>query len=316
MKLIIKIFCILVVFTFSLVTKANTVTSNKIIANIDDQIISSFELKNRVKTILFLGRQELNQSNVNKTKNEAMRYLINSKLKKKEINNFKIEIEETQRVRDYLLRLSSQFNTNIPGLKKEFNNSGIDFELFLENTKIDFAWQKLIYKIYNNKLIANIDEGEIEKELNLTIKKQKNITEYKLAEIEILIEKNKDVNELVNEIKNQINVIGFENTAIKFSSSSSALEGGSLGWISEKSLSNKMRVIIKPLKIESISEAIIQPNSILFLKLLNKRKMNIENINLEEIRQKIVADRQNELLNLFASSHLSKIKNKALIQIK
>jgi len=316
MKLIIKTFCILIVFNFSTFTKANAVTSNKIIANIDDQIISSFELKNRVKTILFLGGQELNQSNVNKTKNEAMRYLINSKLKKKEINNFKIEIEETQRVRDYLSRLSSQFNTNITGLKKEFNNSGIDFELFLENTKIDFAWQKLIYKIYNNKLIANIDKGEIEKELNLIIKEQKNIIEYKLAEIEILIEKDKDVNELVNEIKNQISVIGFENTAIKFSSSSSALEGGNLGWISEKSLSNKIRVIIKPLKVDSISKAIIQPNSILFLKLLNKRKMNIENINLDEIRQKIIADRQNELLNLFASSHLSKIKNKALIQIK
>ena len=42
---------------------------SKILVNIGNQIITSYELKNRVKTILVLNNKELNQENVNKTKN-------------------------------------------------------------------------------------------------------------------------------------------------------------------------------------------------------------------------------------------------------
>ena len=41
---------------------------NKILVNIGNQIITSYELKNRVKTILILNNKELNQENVDRTK--------------------------------------------------------------------------------------------------------------------------------------------------------------------------------------------------------------------------------------------------------
>ena len=37
---------------------------NKILVNIGNQIITSYELKNRVKTILILNNKELNQANI------------------------------------------------------------------------------------------------------------------------------------------------------------------------------------------------------------------------------------------------------------
>mgnify|MGYP007000060491 len=69
-----------------------------------------------------------------------------------------------------------------------FNNADIDFELFLNDTKIEFAWRKLIFQIYNKKLGSTIDRNEIEKELNTIIKEQKNVLEYNLAEIEVLLD--------------------------------------------------------------------------------------------------------------------------------
>ena len=64
---------------------ASSTELNKIIANIESQIITSYELKNKIKTILVLSNQELNQDNINKTKNQAMTTLINHKLKKEEV---------------------------------------------------------------------------------------------------------------------------------------------------------------------------------------------------------------------------------------
>ena len=290
--------------------------TNKIIANVDDQIISSFELKNRIKTVIFLGNQELNQIAINKAKNESMRHLIDSKLKKNEIRKFNIDIEENDRVRDYIQRLSYQFDTDVPGLKKKFNNAEIDYELFLEDIKIEFAWRQLIYRIYNKEVESNINKDQIEKELKEIIKNQKNIIEFKLGEIEIFLEENSQVEEKIKEIKQQISEIGFENTAIKFSSSSSSLEGGNIGWINSESLSEKIRKLVAPLKINGVSDPLIQPKSVLFLKLLDKRGKKVENINLEEMRNKIIQDKENEILSLFASSHLTKIRNTALIDIK
>ena len=54
---------------------------NKIVANIGNQIVSSYELKNKIKTIVFLSKQELNQKNINLAKEQAVRLLIDNKIK-------------------------------------------------------------------------------------------------------------------------------------------------------------------------------------------------------------------------------------------
>lgn len=288
---------------------------NSIVANIDNQIITSFELKNKILTVLLLSNQDVNQDNINLSQNEAMRSLINLKLKKSEISKYNVT-ENKQRLDAYLKSTSSKFNTDIQGLKSIFKNSNINYDLFIEELNIEFKWQKLIFDLYKDKINTNINKAEIDKEINIVIKNQANINEYKLAEIEVTFENNEEAEKKINEVKNQIKKIGFENTAIKFSSSSTAFEGGDLGWISSKSLSNKILKAVEQLNIGDVSETIFQTNSILLIKLSNKRVIQSKDLNTNEIREKIILSRKNEMLNLLSANHLSKIKNQALIEIK
>jgi len=288
---------------------------NSIVANIDNQIITSFELKNKILTVLLLSNQDVNQDNINLSQNEAMRSLINLKLKKSEISKYNVT-ENEQRLDAYLKSTSSRFNTDIQGLKSIFKNSNINYDLFIEELNIEFKWQKLIFDLYKDKINTNINKAEIDKEINIVIKNQTNINEYKLAEIEVTFENNEEAEKKINEVKNQIKKIGFENTAIKFSSSSTAFEGGDLGWISSKSLSNKILKAVEQLNIGDVSETIFQTNSILLIKLSNKRVIQSKDLNTNEIREKIILSRKNEMLNLLSANHLSKVKNQALIEIK
>lgn len=288
---------------------------NSIIANVDNQIITSFELKNKVLTILLLSNQDINQNNINLSKNEAMRSLINTKLKKNEIIKYNVK-QSKQRVDVYLQSTSSRFNTNIQGLKSIFENSNINYDLFVEELDIEFKWQKLIFELYKDKIDTNINKDEIDKEINIIIKNQTNIDEYKLAEIEITFENNEEANRKIIEVKDQISKIGFKNTAIKFSSSLTSLEGGDLGWISSKSLSNKVLKAVKQLNIGDVSETIFQANSVLFIKLSNKRVIQSKDLDINKIKDKIILSRKNEILNLLSANHLSKVKNQALIEIK
>ena len=298
-----------------LVNLSHSAIESKILAKVENQLISSFELKNKIKLLLFLTSQQINQKNIDNTKREALESLINLKLKKEEVLKFNLENKSSNARADrYVINLTARYNTDLNGLKKMFISNGIDYELFFEEIKIEMAWQKIIYDIYRKKTVVNDDE--IEKELRNRIKNDKISEDYKLSEIEILLENNSTLTKKINEIKKEINEIGFENTAIKFSSSSSAFNGGDLGWINSNSLSRKILNTVKKINKGDVSEPIIQGNSILFLKLVDIKKNDDDISNLDQLKKEIINSKQNDLLNLFSNNHLSKIRNTALIEIK
>jgi peptidyl-prolyl cis-trans isomerase SurA len=311
-----KLAFLIKIFFFLLIISTNNLYSkidNKIIANVGDQIISSYELKNKIKTLLFLSKQELNQKNINDTKNTALRNLIDSKLKLLEVKKFKISLDVNKGYVDYLNKISSKFNTNINGLKKKFLDNNLDYDLYLNEIKTEFAWQNLIFSFYAKKI--NIEDKEIDKELKLITDNQKNSEEYHLAEIQLINESAINKNTIM-QIKEQIKVLGFNNAAIKYSNAPSALDGGDIGWFNSKSLSNKISKIVTTMETGEISEPILLTNTLMFIKVLDKRKLDFKNMDIKLERKKLILSKKNDLLNLFSNSHLSKKKNSTLINIK
>ena len=305
------IFKITIIFFFF--QNSNAIIKNKVIAKIDNEIISAYELKNKIRTILILSNQELNQQNIDKTKNLALKTLINYKLKKIEVEKYNISTDSVA-VANHLNNFYLKFNTDLNGFKNIFKINNIDFNYYLKEIENEFAWQNLVFKLYANKLEVN--ESDIDRQLNEIVKKQKNVSEYELAEIEILIEKDLSTDQQIKEIESQIAKIGFENTAIKFSSSTSALEGGNIGWINSNAISKKILNIINEMNIGDVSKPFIQTNSITFFKLLNKKSVEIDVKNLDKLRETIINNNKNDMLNLYSNSHLSKIKNNAYINFK
>ena len=210
-------------------------TKNKIIVSVGDQIITSYELKNKVKTILFLSGQNVSQKNIDIAKEQALQKLIDYKLKKNQVIKFNIQRNNSEQINGYLNNLSSRYKTNISGIKKIFKNNNLDFEIYLDEIRTEFNWQQLIFNLFKDKIVLN--EKEINNELNNFIETQNDLQEYELAEIEIPLKNNAEDKNTIIEINNQINEIGFEKTAIKYSISTSSLDGGNIGWINSKSLS-------------------------------------------------------------------------------
>ena len=57
-------------FYFIISFSSTQANNNKIIIKVDDQIITSFELKNKIKTVLLLTNLDLNQENIDKIKKQ------------------------------------------------------------------------------------------------------------------------------------------------------------------------------------------------------------------------------------------------------
>ena len=146
------------------------------------------------------------------------------------------------------------------------------------------------------------------------MKKSKEIVEFKISEIEIFNEnKNLEQDNIVL-IQNKIQEIGFENTALNYSTSSSARNKGDLGWLEAKSLSKSINDILTKMSIGEISKPIKRQDSIIFLKLVDKRKIQSEKIDLDKFKLRVIAQKRNEMFDLYSKSHLSKLKNNNLVE--
>ena len=305
---------ILLIIFVNLKIDAVAITKNKIIASVDNQIVSSYELKNKIKTILFLANQNFNQENVNLLKQNALQQLIDYKLKKNQITIFEIQLNNDIQINNHLKNLALKYNTNIDGVKKIFRGNGLDFEIYLDEIRTELSWQKFIFDRYKNKIILN--EQEIDVELSSYLKSQNDLQEYNLAEIELPLKNNSDDKNTIIEVKNEITRVGFESAAIKYSISTSASDGGDIGWINAKSLSSEMLSIISKMKVGEMSRPIVRTDRIIILKLLDQKKIDINKVDINELRKKIIKNKKNQLLSLYSNNHLSKLKNNALIEIK
>ena len=309
--IILKIFIIFICLTQ---VQLYASIENRVIAKVGDQIVTSYELINKIKTILFLNKQSLNQGNINSIKQQALILLIDNKIKIEEIKKYNHSFTQNNMLQNNLDKIAKKFNTDSQGLKELFTNNTIDYAIYKNDVETDLLWNTLIFRLYEEKISFN--EKEVENDLKKFISNQEDVEEYKLSEIEILINDSLENKNKIAQIQQQIKDMGFENAAMKFSISATASEGGDLGWINSKSLSEQILTIISKLKVNEISKPIITMDKLLFLKLIDKKKIKIKENNLDTIREKIINEKKNEYLQLFSNNHLSKIKNNKFINVK
>ena len=302
--------CKIIFFYFVfLLTQANAIT-NKILLKVENEIITNYEVKNKILTSLVLAGNEISQENINKLKKQALESLIENKLKIIELEKFKIKKNSNQ-INSYLNSISGN---DILALENKFKINNLDYNLFLEEIEIQTKWQNFIYLFYKGKI--EINENSINNDIEKIVKDKKNFQEYKISEIEINIEENSNIDQIVLDLKNKIKDEGFETAALNYSISSSSNNKGSLGWISSNSLSQEIFEILKKLNTGQISRPIKRQNSILFLKLDDVRTSKVENINIEDLKIKMIDRKKNEMFNLYSKSHLSKLRNSVLIEYK
>lgn len=308
MKMILKLIFLIYFLFISEIALANL--SNRIILKIENEIVTSYEIKNKILNSLILTNQEVNQKNINKLKKTSIESLIQLKLKRIELSKYNISYTPAQ-MQNYLNQISSN---DINGLKNKFSLNNLDYEIFYKEIETQLKWQSLIYKLYSNKI--EINENDLEDEIKKILQNQKKVVEYRISEIEILDNDKENGDFLIKDIKKNIAEQGFAATAVKFSISSSASNKGDLGWVNANSLSKDIYKLISKMNLGDVSAPIKRTNSILFLKLDDKKEIEAGKIETSKLKKKLIEQKKNELFNLYSRSHLSKLRNSSFIEYK
>ncbi len=285
--------------------------NNIIVAKVENEIITAYDLENEIKTILVLANKPLTQENINEVKNFAMKSLIRKLIKKSEVERYNVTKYSEKDLNGYILQISKGLGTNSSGLKKIFKENEINYDVLVEKFKIELLWNTLIYSLYKNQITINSVELENEIKSKLLNKEDK---QYKLSEIEISAKDNSQ--DSFNKIYEAIKKEGFYQAVKKFSISSSNLDKGNIGWFNENSLSKVYFDQIKKLKKGEVSKPIRTMESFVILKVEDIKLQDNSNLDVDKLKDSIISRKKEEKLNLFSRSHFSKLENSAFIKLQ
>ena len=280
---------------------------NKIVLKIDNEIITTLDVFNEIK-ILKLLNQNLEKLSKDEIIQIASSSIKKQKIKEIELKKYYKEIfipddELNPYLKNYLNKLGFE---NIENFNKYAKKNKININLIREKISIELLWNQLIYKkFYKN---VKIDKETIKKEI---IKKTKQ-KEYLLSEIIFSIENKKELEEKLKKIKNDIDSLGFENSALRNSISDSSKDSGKIGWVKETSLSNKIKTILNKMEIDSISDPIKIPNGFLILKINDIKLVDIK-LNIDEELDFAIRSKTNKQLNQLSNIYLKKVSKDLII---
>ena len=300
----------LVFLTFLFFEKANVEITDSLFMTVGDRAITNSDLLNEMKIILILNNQSYSEDKREQLQKSAVNSIVKRNIKQIEIDRYEFYEFNKEDFIIELTQLANNLSVDLETLKNICASNELDFQIIEDQVKVELLWNSLIFQLYKTKITINPEE--IEEQLKL-MEKQKKSQEYLISEILIRsVEDNLIENEIEN-LKNNINLEGFENIARTLSISESALNGGDLGWVNENSIAKEIKSIIINTPVGSLSKPILLPEGILIFKIRNKRMVD-ENISLEERKDQLVKSEKNKILNMHSLSHYDRLRRSISIK--
>jgi len=290
-----------------LISSTAYANNTKIVVKIENELITTYDIKNKIISTLLLSKKKINQTNIDNLKKKSLEELIQTRLKKIELKKYNIKSDNIK-ISSYLNSLSSN---NITNLRNIFEQNNLDFQSFKDEIDIEFKWRNLIFEKFSKKII--IDPNDIVREIENKIN-QKKLFQYNLSEIEILKTDTTTDNKIISQIINEIDREGFEKAVSKFSIASTASMKGQLGWVNSNSLSEEFLSVLSKTEINGVTEPIFLQDKITIFKLNDKKIQKISKDNIESLKNELIGKKRNELFRLYSNSYLSKLRNAKLIE--
>lgn len=246
-----------------------------IAAVVNHEVISVFDLLERMKLVILSSDLEDTPETRQKLLPLVLRSLIDEKLQLQEAERLDIRVSESE-IQKALAQIERDNKIEKGKLDAFFAKAGVDTSTLIAQVRASVAWRKVIGRRIRPTIDIgddDIDEAFARVEANLN--KPQNL----LAEIFLAVDSPDKAEEvrsvaqrLVREIRNGAN---FPALARQFSESASASSGGDLGWVAEGELGGDLDAALKKLKPPALTDPIETPGGFYIL-LLRDRQIPAE----------------------------------------
>jgi peptidyl-prolyl cis-trans isomerase SurA len=278
---------------------------------VGDEMITNYDLEQEKLYLSLINQININSLNKKQLDDMAKDSLIREKVKLNVINKQKNLVIDDNFININIKQIYKKLGLNsLDELKYLINKNNLNYEEFVNKLVIELKWNQIIYSLFSNKI--QIDKDKIDKKIRLIINENKE-EEFLISEIFLIGKNKKELKDKIIKVQESILEIGFNNTAIKYSSSDTSKNGGELGWVGESQISEKILGQIKITNTGNITKPIELSGGNLIIQVKNKRSTK-KKIDVKQKFDEIVRAEQNYQLNNFSIYYFQKIKNNIIIR--
>ena len=300
---VILLFCVFLTF-FNNESNSSTI---KIITKINNHVITNIDIDKENQYLLALNQNLEKLDKIEQLK-IAKDSVYRETIKKIELLKF-IELNKEDKIFDETIKniyLNLGMNSK-EEFKSYLKEKKISYDEVYKKIEIETMWNQLIYSTYKDRIIIN--ENDLKKKIENSNKQQKL---YKLSEIVFNFNSKEELDKIFKNIKTSISKIGFNETVLTYSISDSKNNNGSIDWINENSLSEKIVNELINLKIGEMTNPILIPSGALILR-LDDLKIEKKFFDKDKELEKMINFEINSQLNNYSIAHYKKTKENLII---
>jgi len=271
-KLRIPVLSLLALVFLSLNGIAYGQQSQRIIATVNDDLISAFDLNARISLMItFLGLDN-SEATRNRLRRQALNDLIDAKLKLQEAKAFNIKVSDAEIDRS-IKNLEKRNKMKKGSMEDVLAATGTPISALEDRFRADIAWAKFLNRRFRPSI--QISDKELDSSI-AEIERNKGKPEVLASEIFLGFtspDKNQAVKELSDELYQELSKgANFVAVAKNFSQSPTAAVGGDLGWTLVSQLPPTLRKIVQNMESGQISPPQRTAKGYYIVQLRGKRK--------------------------------------------
>ena len=248
-----------IAFIFMALMTFNTAEAREvegIAAIVNDEVISKFDVDQRVNLFLVTSGIERTPQNIDGLRRQVLRTLIQEKLQLQEARDSEIEISRAE-INAAMQDMASGTNRSLDEVEKFLKENNVHIRTMEDQIEAELAWNRFVRGRFGGQV--SIGELEIDETLERA-EAAMNQDRVNISEILLLANNQLDGQRLMSEaaqIVQQLRAgINFGAVARQFSAASSSASGGNLGWIPVNQLDENIVPIIENMAAGDISDPI------------------------------------------------------------
>lgn len=225
----------------------------RIAAIVNDQVISAYDLNQRIRLVLVTSGIPETPENVGRIREQVLRSLIDESLKLQEAAKNKVTINK-QEIEEEIARLAKQNNMSGDQVVKMLTDRGVSEDTLRDQIKAEVAWSKMVRGRFMPRV--NVSAEEIDQVIE-RMKLNQDKPQYRVSEIFLPVDSPDQapaVEQTAMRLLQQIRQgAPFPQIARNFSQAASASNGGDIGWVQDGQLPPALNDVVSKLKPGRIS---------------------------------------------------------------
>lgn len=243
-----------------------------IVATVNDQIITGFDLRQRMLTVIAMSQVQPTEENIPAIQQQALQALIEERLQAQEIAKYETLIVTDEEVDQEIAAMAQDAGVTPDQYMSFLAQGGIRPEQMRQQLRTEIGWRQLVGGRFNTR--ARVSRAQVEQALR-QLSEAAARPQYLIGEIYIEAARvggqQAAINGAEQLVAQMVQGAPFQAVARQFSAAPSAARGGDAGWIVQGTVQPALQTALDTLQVGQLSRPIPVEGGVYIIYMRDKR---------------------------------------------